>query len=67
MNTIRIRASKLDTAAKVAQGMGLIIDRVYGDQDKAYVSIGARRAGVMGNHEPSWTDEQREEFLNWRL
>ncbi|TCK87330.1 hypothetical protein [Paraburkholderia sp. BL9I2N2] len=67
MDLIRIRASKLDTAAKVAQGMGLIIDRVYGDKDKAYVNIGARRCGTLGNHEPRWTDEQREEFLNWRL
>lgn len=67
MDLIRIRASKLDTANKIAQGMGLTIDRVYGDQDKAYVSIGARRCGVMGNHEPRWTEEQREEFLNWRL
>lgn len=47
--------------------MGLIIDRVYGDKDKAYVNIGARKSGIRGNHEPSWTDEQREEFLNWRL
>lgn len=67
MDLIRIRATKLDTAAKIAQGMGLIIDQVYGDKDKAYVNIGARRAGIRGNHEPRWTDEQREEFLNWRL
>jgi hypothetical protein len=67
MDLIRIRATKLDTAAKVAQGMGLIIDTVCGDQDKAYVNISARRAGVMGNHEPRWTNDQREEFLNWRL
>jgi 3-oxoacyl-ACP reductase-like protein len=67
MDLIRIRVTKLDTAAKVAQGMGLIIDQVCGDQDKAYVNIGARRAGPWGNHEPRWTDEQRAEFLNWRL
>jgi hypothetical protein len=67
MDTIRIRASKLDTAAKIAQGMSLIIDQVYGDKDHAYVNIAARRAGVMGNHEPRWTPEQRDEFLNWRL
>lgn len=67
MDLIRIRATKLDTAAKIAQGMNLIIDRVYGDKDKAYVNIGARRAGVMGNHEPRWTDDQRSEFLNWKL
>jgi hypothetical protein len=67
MNLIRIRATKLDTATKVAQGMGLIIDQVYGDQDSAYVNIGARRAGPRGNHEPRWTDEQLAEFLNRRL
>jgi hypothetical protein len=67
MDTIRIRASKLDTAAKIAQGMNLIIDQVYGDKDHAYVNIGARRAGPWGNHEPRWTPEQRDEFLNWRL
>ncbi|MFM0101969.1 hypothetical protein PQR01_00275 [Paraburkholderia rhynchosiae] len=67
MDLIRIRATKLDTAAKIAQGMGLIIDQVYGDKDKAYVNIGARRAGIRGNHEPRWTAEQRDEFLNWRL
>jgi hypothetical protein len=67
VNTIRIRASKLDTASKIAQGMGLIIDEVYGDTDKAYVNIAARKSGIRGNHEPKWTDEQRAEFLNWKL
>lgn len=62
MDLIRIRATKLDTAAKIAQGMGLIVDRVYGDKDKAYVSIGARKCGIRGNHEPRWTDAQRNEF-----
>lgn len=67
MQTIRIRASKLDTANKIAQGMGLVIDQVYGDADRAYVNIGARRAGVKGNHEPLWTDAERADFLNWKL
>lgn len=67
MQTIRIRASKLDTANKIAQGMGLVIDQVYGDADRAYVNIGARRAGVKGNHEPRWTDAERADFLNWKL
>lgn len=62
MNLIRIRAAKLDAATKIAQGMGLTIDRVYGDADKAYLSIGARKSGIRGNHEPRWTVEQRNEF-----
>lgn len=67
MNTIRIRAAKLNVANMIAQAMGLVVDQVYGDKDKAYVNIGARHAGPMGNHEPRWTDEQRAEFLNWKL
>lgn len=64
---IRIRATKLDTANKICQGMGLLIDRVYGDKDPAYVNIGARRMGVMGNHEPRWSAAEMADFVNWKL
>jgi hypothetical protein len=67
MDLIRIRLSKFSAAEQVAAAMGLTIDRVYGDTDKQYVSIGARHIGPMGNHEPRWTEEQRAEFRNWKL
>jgi hypothetical protein len=67
MNTIRIRVANLNRAMTVATGLGLVIDSICGDSDKEYLNIGARQAGVRGNHEPKWTDEQKAAFNNWKL
>jgi hypothetical protein len=67
MNLIRIRAANLSRAQTIAQAMGLLIDEIYGDKSKEHVNVAARKSGSRGNHEPRWTDEQRNEFANWKL
>jgi hypothetical protein len=67
MDLIRIRAVNLSKASTIAQAMGLTVDRVYGDVSKDHLSIGARKSGIKGNHEPRWTEEQRAEMANWKL
>jgi len=61
---VRIMSKNLQRAVACAHRMGLIVDTIYGNPEKhATVDIGCRRAGPMGNHEPRWTDEQRQFFV----
>ncbi|HEP6426926.1 TPA: hypothetical protein VDB83_001197 [Burkholderia cenocepacia] len=59
---VRILRILLVSANKAAEEMGLVIDTVYGNTDKRYVDVSARHAGPKGNHEPRWTDAEREQF-----
>ena len=59
---VRIVTTNLPAAANAARDMGLIIDTVYGNEDKRHYDIACRHAGIKGNHEPRWTDAEREQF-----
>lgn len=48
-------------AKSVAAEMGLVIDRMYGGL-KETMTVEARKAGPMGNHEPRWTETQKMIF-----
>ncbi|WP_205191563.1 hypothetical protein [Burkholderia sp. LMG 13014] len=62
---VRILSKNFDHAIAFAKRIGLIVDTIYGNPDKhATVDIGCRRAGPMGNHEPRWTNEQRDLFVS---
>lgn len=61
MDTIKINTADLIKAHSIAKEMGLIIDRMYGGLGKT-MSVGARKAGPKGNHEPRWTETQRMVF-----
>lgn len=58
---ITIRTEDLAKAKQIAADMGLILDRLYGGL-KATMSVGGRKAGPMGNHEPRWNEAQRMAF-----
>ena len=59
---VRIVRTNLLHASAKAIGMGLVIDQIYGCDSPRHLEVGARRAGPMGNHEPRWTDAEREQF-----
>lgn len=59
---VRIVRTNLVSAKHAAARMGLLIDAVYGNENKRLLDVSCRHAGPMGNHEPRWTDEQREQF-----
>lgn len=58
---ITIRTAKLGQAMALAKIHGLVIDNMLGGL-KETMQIKARHAGPMGNHEPTWTPEQRAMF-----
>ena len=60
-DTITIKTADLSKAHAIAAEMGLVIDRMYGGL-KETMSVGARKAGPRGNHEPKWTREQQVAF-----
>lgn len=58
---IVIEKSRLDVVHALAKNEGLILDAAYGHgQDR--LEIRFRKMGPKGNHEPKWTQEQRENF-----
>ncbi|AYY96925.1 hypothetical protein EGY19_05305 [Burkholderia multivorans] len=59
---VRILRILLLSAKRDAEAMGLVIDTVYGNEDKRYIDVSCRRMGPRGNHEPRWTDAEREQF-----
>lgn len=61
MDTVKINTEDLVKAHNIANEMGLIIDRMYGGMGKT-MSVGARKSGPKGNHEPLWTETQRMVF-----
>lgn len=61
MDTIKINTTDLARAHSIANEMGLIIDHMYGGLGKT-MSVGARKMGPRGNHEPRWTETQRMVF-----
>lgn len=61
---VRILSTNFMRAVALAKRLGLVMDVIYGNPDKhETIDIGCRRAGPMGNHEPRWTDEQRQLFV----
>lgn len=59
---VRIVRTNLVSASKHARDMGLLIDEVYGNEDKRLIDVACRHMGPRGNHEPKWTDAEREQF-----
>lgn len=59
---VRIVRTNLIYATERAQLMGLVIDQIYGNENKRLIDVSCRRAGPRGNHEPRWTNEEREQF-----
>lgn len=59
---VRIVTTNLPSARKHAEGMGLLIDQVYGCESKRHFDVSCRHLGPRGNHEPRWTDAEREQF-----
>lgn len=59
---VRIVTMNLVAAKHAAARMGLIIDEIYGNADKRHFDVSARRSGPRGNHEPRWTNAEREQF-----
>lgn len=58
---ITIRTNKLRQAMALARVHGLVIDSMLGGLRET-MEIKARHSGPMGNHEPTWTPEQRAMF-----
>jgi hypothetical protein len=59
---VRIVTMNLVSARNAAARMGLIIDQVYGCEDKRHFDVSCRHAGPRGNHEPRWSDAERDQF-----
>lgn len=59
---IRIVRTNLPYAKDQAARMGLLIDQILGNTDKRFLDVSCRRIGPRGNHEPRWTDAEREQF-----
>lgn len=58
---ITIRTADLGKAQNLARMYDLIIDNMLGGLRET-MEIKARHCGPRGNHEPTWTDEQRSLF-----
>ena len=59
---VRIEYVNLDRACSAAALSGLLIDCIYGNKDKRLIDVSCRHMGPRGNHEPRWTDAERDEF-----
>ena len=59
---VRIKRSNLISAQTHAVRLGLVIDTVYGTENQQLADVACRRMGSRGNHEPRWTDAERDQF-----
>jgi hypothetical protein len=59
---VRIVTTNLVAAKNAAARMGLLINEVYGTEGKRHFDVACRHLGPMGNHEPKWTAEERDQF-----
>ncbi len=58
---ITIRTQDLGKAQQLARMQGLVIDNMLGGLRET-MEIKGRQCGPRGNHEPTWTEEQRSLF-----
>jgi hypothetical protein len=63
LDYIKIRTADLPKVRAIALEHGVILDRIYGGEGET-VQVAGRQAGIRGNHEPTWTAQQRIEILN---
>jgi hypothetical protein len=59
---VRIVRTNLLSAKSAAALMGLTVDCVYGNENPRLIDVSCRHMGPRGNHEPRWTDAEREKF-----
>ncbi|WP_416048983.1 hypothetical protein [Cupriavidus basilensis] len=58
---LKIFSADLPRAHVVAAQMGIVLDRLYGGNEES-MRVSGRKAGLKGNHEPRWNEQERLAF-----